>query len=166
MKLKLTTTRVFVLLRVGWLLVAIAAGVATASEFAYAIPLVAMPIQSAAPQREWTWRLAGVTIGPQRREALFARGAETRTIREGEEIDGWKVSAVNATSVKLTGPDGERTLSPQRDAAVAAAGAINEQIRADQRDRKRASQRTETAMQQLTKAMMAPQTAATSHSQR
>jgi len=164
MKLEPTTTRVLVLLRTGWLLVAIAAGAAT-SELAYAIPVAVAP-RSPAPQREWTWRLAGLTIGPQRREALFARGAETRTVSEGEEIDGWKVSAVNATSVQLTGPDGERTLSPQRDATAAAAAAINERIRADQRDRKRAAQRTETAMQQLTKAMMDSQTTATSHSQR
>ncbi len=129
-------------------------------------PRIATPAQGAAPPREWTWRLAGSVIGPGRREAFFTRGTEKRTVSEGEKIDGWILSKVDAASVKLTGPDGERTLTPQRDAAVVAAAETDQRIRAGQRDRRRDAQRTETVMHQLTEAMMASQAAETTLNRR
>jgi hypothetical protein len=119
--------------------------------------VIATPTRGAELRQEWTWRLAGTLIVPGRRDALFARGTEKRTVREGEAIDGWVLAAVDADNVRLTGPEGERTLSLERDKAVVNAAAADQQIRADQRERRRAAQRTEAAMQELTRAMMASQ---------
>ena len=119
--------------------------------------VIAAPPRGAEPRQEWTWRLAGTLIVPGRRDALFTRGTEKRTVGEGEAIDGWIVSAVDAANVRLTGPEGERTLSLERDNAVVKATATDQQIRVDQRERRRAAQRTEAAMQELTRAMMASQ---------
>jgi hypothetical protein len=118
------------------------------------------PPPIAAPLPEWTWRLAGLMIAPGRRQALFTRSGENRRVSEGEDIDEWTLVAVDVGSVRLAGPDGERTLLPQGDAAVAAAVATDARIRADQKERRRAAQRTELAMRQLTQAMMAAATPA------
>ena len=51
---------------------------------------------------DWHWRLTGTVVGPGLREAVFAQGGETRVVEEGREIDGWKLSAVEAGKAMLT----------------------------------------------------------------
>lgn len=51
---------------------------------------------------DWHWRLTGTVVGPGLREAVFAQGSETRAVEEGREIDGWKLSAVEAGKALLT----------------------------------------------------------------
>ncbi|MBV8650405.1 MAG: hypothetical protein JO255_02990, partial [Alphaproteobacteria bacterium] len=62
---------------------------------------------------EWNWRLAGLMIAPGRREALFLRQGEQRTVSEGQEIDGWILAAVRADGVMLLDGDGTKKLSPE-----------------------------------------------------
>jgi hypothetical protein len=109
------------------------------------------PPPTAASPPEWTWRLAGIMGGPGRREALFIRAGEKRTASEGQEIDGWTLTAVRRDSVTISRADGEKTISPQRDVA----GATDARIRADEILRRQAAQRGQAAMAQMTKAMMA-----------
>ncbi len=66
-----------------------------------------------APASGWPWRLAGVIIGPGLSEALFTHAGETRTVREGEQIDGWTVAAVRPHGVTLKGGGVEKILSPE-----------------------------------------------------
>jgi hypothetical protein len=51
---------------------------------------------------DWHWRLTSTVVGPGLREAVFAQGSETRAVEEGREIDGWKLSAVEAGKAMLT----------------------------------------------------------------
>jgi hypothetical protein len=59
-------------------------------------------------------RLAGVTLGLQDgRRAVFARMGEKPTVvKEGDEIDGWTVSSIEATQVVLTSSFGEKIVKP------------------------------------------------------
>ena len=60
---------------------------------------------------DWRWRLTGTVVGPELREAVFAQGRETRAVEEGREIDGWKVSAVEANGATLTRAGQTRTVT-------------------------------------------------------
>jgi hypothetical protein len=73
--------------------------------------LLPMPAVAEAP--EWRWRLSGIIVGPDLREALFTLGSETRAIREGRPIDGWILAAVRPDSVTLTGADETKVLGPE-----------------------------------------------------
>ena len=58
-------------------------------------------------------RLAGVMLRPDLREALFTRpGARPISVKEGEVIDGWTISKVEAGQVVLTSAFGEKIVTP------------------------------------------------------
>jgi general secretion pathway protein N len=62
---------------------------------------------------ELNGRLAGVMIRPNDREALFARdGEKPITVKEGDTIDGWTVSTIEADRVVLTSEFGEKVVQP------------------------------------------------------
>jgi hypothetical protein len=60
---------------------------------------------------DWHWRLTGTVVGPELREAVFAQGSETRAVEEGREIDGWTLSAVDASGAMLTRAGQTRTVT-------------------------------------------------------
>jgi hypothetical protein len=58
-------------------------------------------------------RLAGITLGPDAREALFQRdGEQAIPVRIGGEIDGWKVAAIQLDRVVLTSEFGKQVVKP------------------------------------------------------
>ncbi len=60
-------------------------------------------------------RLAGILVSTGRSQAIFAPGdGEDRSIVavEGSVIGGWKVTAIHAGDVQLSGPDGTRIVRP------------------------------------------------------
>jgi len=58
-------------------------------------------------------RLTGIMIGPEAREALFEHaGDKPVALREGSEIDGWKVAAIRSAEVVLTSEFGEEVVKP------------------------------------------------------
>ncbi len=80
---------------------------------------------------DWNWRLAGLMIAPGRREALFLRQGEQRSVGEGQEIDGWTLASVRADGVTLEGDDGTKTLIPELQATTipaARAAAANRKV--------------------------------------
>jgi len=61
-------------------------------------------------------RLAGMTVGPGEREALFARdNGATIAVKERQEIDGWTVTAIATDKVVVSSTFGERVLKPTPD---------------------------------------------------
>ena len=54
-----------------------------------------------AAEQAWPWQLTGIVLTPALREALFTTGGQTRVVVEGEQIDGWTLSAVAAGTVTL-----------------------------------------------------------------
>jgi hypothetical protein len=115
---------------------------------------------------DWHWRLTGTLVGPGLREAMFAQGGETRTVREGREIDGWTLSAVEAGNATLSAGGQIRSLSvdgldeaasgraalPSAAAAQAANAAVKRALEKQSADQKAA----ETFLHQATKAMADP----------
>ena len=58
-------------------------------------------------------RLAGLSIRPEAREALFEReGEKPVAVKEGQEIDGWVVSSIQSDHVVLRSASGEQILKP------------------------------------------------------
>jgi len=59
-------------------------------------------------------RLAGVTLGPNdEKRAVFARmGEKTKVVHEGDDVDGWTVSSIEASRVVLTSAFGEQVVRP------------------------------------------------------
>lgn len=59
-------------------------------------------------------RLAGVTLGPDDEKfAVFARmGEKSIVVKEGDEIDGWKVATIESSRVVLTSSFGEKVVQP------------------------------------------------------
>jgi type II secretory pathway component PulC len=58
-------------------------------------------------------RLAGVVLRSDLREALFTRpGGRPVSVKEGEIIDGWTISRVEAGQVVLTSAFGEKIVKP------------------------------------------------------
>jgi hypothetical protein len=58
-------------------------------------------------------RLAGITLGPDAREALFQReGEQAFPVKIGGEIDGWKVSVIQLDQVVLTSEFGRQVIKP------------------------------------------------------
>jgi hypothetical protein len=56
-------------------------------------------------------RLTGIMIGPQGREALFQQGDGNFTaLKEGGEIDGWKVTAIRNAEVVLSSDFGNQVV--------------------------------------------------------
>jgi hypothetical protein len=60
---------------------------------------------------DWHWRLTGTVVGPKLGEAVFAQGSETRVVEEGQEIDDWTLSAVDASGAILTRAGQTRTVT-------------------------------------------------------
>jgi hypothetical protein len=84
-------------------------------------PVEAEPVEVKAPP-ELKSRLAGVIIGPDDKEAFFARDAETsKSVKEGDEIDGWTVTSIEPDRVTLKSDFGEKTVEPTFGEAGAAA---------------------------------------------
>ena len=70
-----------------------------------------LPIAAAAiPAPVWDWRLAGVVIEPDRRDAVFARPGEVRTVAPGQLIADWTLEAIERDTVTLKNRDGTKTL--------------------------------------------------------
>jgi hypothetical protein len=95
-------------------------------------------------QPAWYWRLTGTLIGPNRREAVFASTAEartdppldgeTRSVKEGDQIEGWTLAAIRPRGVTLTAAGAQATLSlegfsPEEEAAAARVRAIENERR-------------------------------------
>jgi hypothetical protein len=58
-------------------------------------------------------RLAGMSIRPEGREALFEReGQKPIAVKEGEQIDGWTVASIQPDQVVLRSSIGEQTVKP------------------------------------------------------
>jgi hypothetical protein len=69
-------------------------------------------------------RLLGLMTQPGESQALFARdGQKPFTAKQGDQVDGWTVASIEADSVVLTGPLGERTMHPTEGARSPAGGA-------------------------------------------
>ncbi len=110
----------------GFVLVCIAAA---AGSLAVPAASIADPLP-ADPASGWQWRLTGVVIGPGLSEALFTHAGETRTAKEGQQIDGWTVAAIRPHGVTLKNAGAEKNLSPEGfspEEAAAAARALAEQ---------------------------------------
>lgn len=61
-------------------------------------------------------RLSGIILEPDRRTAIFAiAGGKPVTRSEGEELNDWRLEAITAQEVSLSGPTGMRTLTPKPD---------------------------------------------------
>lgn len=66
--------------------------------------------------RQLRGRLAGVTIRPGVREALFMReGQKPMAVNVGGEIDGWRISAIEPDRVILSSASGDQTIKPTND---------------------------------------------------
>jgi hypothetical protein len=65
-------------------------------------------------------RLTGVVIGPFGRTAIFAGpdGARPVAVAEGKTLGAYTVRAIAPGQVTVTGPDGERVVTPVADAAT------------------------------------------------
>ncbi len=73
-------------------------------------------------------RLAGIVLGPFGARAIFAGDGSARgtVAAVGQQAGDWKVLAISAGGVQVTGPNGPHTLRPSRDpgGAEAAAGPV------------------------------------------
>jgi hypothetical protein len=59
-------------------------------------------------------RLSAIIVTGRTSSAIFsASGQKPQVVREGDEIDGYRIEAIAPDGVKLTGPDGLVTLHPQ-----------------------------------------------------
>ncbi|MCQ8279325.1 hypothetical protein NFI95_12820 [Acetobacteraceae bacterium KSS8] len=67
-------------------------------------------------------RLSGIIVGPNGRRAIFAGAGDARgtVVDVGGQAGAWRVLAINDHAVRVSGPDGVRTLHPSRDKAAAA----------------------------------------------
>jgi hypothetical protein len=74
-------------------------------------PVAPPPPQPTAP--ELKARLAGMLVGPDQREALFARdGGGVVAVKEQQEIDGWTVTTIDIDKVVVSSSFGEKVLQP------------------------------------------------------
>jgi general secretion pathway protein N len=74
-------------------------------------PPVVAPVAQRPP--DLAWRLAGSTIRPGTREALFTQdGQQSRPVKEGDQLDGWNVSKIELDRVTLTSAFGTRVFEP------------------------------------------------------
>jgi hypothetical protein len=80
-------------------------------------PVPASPVAAAKTAPELHARLAGMTVGPNDREALFARdGGGVVTMHEQQQIDGWTIRSIDTEKVVLSSDFGERVLHPTEEA--------------------------------------------------
>jgi hypothetical protein len=91
-------------------------------------PPAPAPLVVESPKRSWDWRLAGIMMSPDKREALFVRDDLRLTVEQGEDIDGWTLVAIGPDNVQIEGEGGKKLLRPQADtSADAGATAANKQ---------------------------------------
>ena len=60
-------------------------------------------------------RLAGITVTPLGRHAIFAsagNGLPATIVSAGGTVGAWRVEAIHPGDVQVAGPDGRRTLRP------------------------------------------------------
>jgi hypothetical protein len=79
------------------------------------------PLEPQAPNRpdgnpqpaspEWRWRLTGTLVGSASPIAIFATLGETRSLQEGEKIDGWTLTKISPGAVILTRIHSRRILT-------------------------------------------------------
>lgn len=62
-------------------------------------------------------RLAGIVLGPGDRKAIFAGSGTARGVvaAVGQQAGAWRILAIDASGVRVMGPDGVRLLHPSRD---------------------------------------------------
>ena len=62
-------------------------------------------------------RLAGIILGPGDKKAIFAGSGTARGVVAaiGQQAGAWRVLAIDASGVRVMGPDGVRLLHPSRD---------------------------------------------------
>ncbi|MGH7100206.1 MAG: hypothetical protein ACREE4_21525, partial [Stellaceae bacterium] len=64
-------------------------------------------------------RLTGIVTAPRERFAIFAvTGAKPLTVKEGEEVSGWRIEAITPDAVSVSGPGGAETLQPKADKSL------------------------------------------------
>jgi hypothetical protein len=64
-------------------------------------------------------RLTGIVTEPGERLAIFAAaGTRPLTVREGEEVGGWRIESITPGAVLLSGPDGMTKLQPKPDTSL------------------------------------------------
>jgi hypothetical protein len=83
-------------------------------------PTIPAPLAAETPRTDRHRRLTGIVISPELRVAVFALAGETRTVREGEKIDGWVVTAIRPEGVTVEAEGETKLLVPE---ALAPAGA-------------------------------------------
>jgi hypothetical protein len=67
-------------------------------------------------------RLAGILVGPFGRSAIFAtNGAKPIVVQEGERVAAYTIKSIEATQVRLLGPEGAQVLYPSFEPAAAPA---------------------------------------------
>ncbi len=70
-------------------------------------------------------RLAGIIVGPFGRSAIFAPdGNKPLVVQEGARIAAYTVKSIEATQVRLVGPDGARVLYPSFESNAAPARGV------------------------------------------
>lgn len=93
---------------------------------------------------EWSWRLAGTMIASDRREALFVRQGDRLAAGEGQQIDGWTLSAIRPDGVTLVDADAVKTLRPEplaQDPVAAKAAATRRAVLATQNQQYRQNEK-------------------------
>jgi hypothetical protein len=64
-------------------------------------------------------RLAGILVGPFGRSAIFAsNGAKPIVVQEGGRVAAYTIKSIEATQVRLLGPDGAQVLYPSFEPAA------------------------------------------------
>jgi hypothetical protein len=64
-------------------------------------------------------RLAGILVGPFGRSAIFAvNGAKPIVVHEGERVAAYTVKSIEASQVRLLGPNGAQVLNPSFEPAA------------------------------------------------
>jgi hypothetical protein len=64
-------------------------------------------------------RLTGIVTEPGARLAIFAvTGTKPLTVREGDEVSGWRIEGITPGAVELSGAGGTTTLQPKPDTSL------------------------------------------------
>ena len=70
------------------------------------------PAFGATPAPEFQQRLTGIVVTPALREAMFSADGRTRVLHEGEQIDGWTLTAIDPHAVRLEAAGSTLNLAP------------------------------------------------------
>jgi hypothetical protein len=91
---------------------ALAAVVPSSAQF---VPVDLVTFSKAEPTRgTWHRRLTGIVICEDMSEAMFTPLTETHTIKPGQQIDGWTLTAIHFDSVTLEMEGQTMTLKPEK----------------------------------------------------